>query len=214
MHSSAVFLIQQFVKFQIGSSHSYIIIICLPALNEHSKFKIVSDPKRFSKTDQICLILSKQFVLLKYISFESKMQGLLKTSRPVPGLTIRATLRILILCRQVQSTWLPSCRSSMHGYPHAGPSPFNSILFSLYSFHSLQQNNAVAPQRFIVHISVITTKQCCDTTKFHRTYSLSSHTTMLWYHKASLCSFFSFPSNNVVTPQSFIVLIIFLLIRQ
>ena len=41
-----------------------------------------------------------------------------------------------------------------------------------------------------------------------------SHQTMLWYHKALLYSFYFFPFNNVVTPQSLILLIQFLPVKQ
>ena len=78
---------------------------------------------------------------------------------------------------------------------------------SLYSFHLLPYNNAVSPQSFIVLILFLPIQQCCDKTNLYCTHFIYYHTTMLWHHKASLCSFFFFPSNNVVTPQSFSVLI-------
>ena len=69
-------------------------------------------------------------------------------------------------------------------------------------------------QTFIVLILFITITQCCGTTKLHCPHSFSSHPTMLWHHKASLSSFYFFPYNNAVAPQSFIVLILSLPIQQ
>ena len=82
---------------------------------------------------------------------------------------------------------------------------------SLYSFHLLPYNNAGAPQSFIVLILFLPMQQFCNTTKLH---CISSYPTMLWHHKASLYLFYFFPYNNAVTPQSFIVLILFLPIQQ
>ena len=75
-------------------------------------------------------------------------------------------------------------------------------------------NNVVRPQSLIVLILFLPIKQCCDITKLDCTHSISSHSTMLWHHKVWLYSFNFFPSNNVVTSQSLIVLIVFLPIQQ
>ena len=79
------------------------------------------------------------------------------------------------------------------------------------SFIFFPSNSVVTPQTFIVFVPM---QQCCDTTKLHCTYSISSHKTMPWYHKASLYSFYFFLCNNAVAPQSFIVLISVITIQQ
>ena len=82
---------------------------------------------------------------------------------------------------------------------------------SLSEFFFFPYNNVVIPETFNVLILFITIKQCCDTTKLHCPHSFSSLPTMFWHHKASL---YFFIANNVVTPQSFIVLILLLSIKQ
>ena len=70
------------------------------------------------------------------------------------------------------------------------------------------------PQSLIVLIQFLPIKQCCDITKLDCTHSISSHSTLLWHHKVWLYLFNFFLSNNVVTSQSFIMLILFLPIQQ
>ena len=64
----------------------------------------------------------------------------------------------------------------------------NTYLHCICSYPTMlwHCNSVVTPQSFII---VVPIQQCCDTTKLHCPHSISSHTTMLWYHKASLHSF-------------------------
>ena len=84
----------------------------------------------------------------------------------------------------------------------------------LYSFCFFPANNVVTSPCSMVLILFLSIKQCCDITKFDCTHSISSHQTMFWHHKTWLYSFNFFPFNNGVTPQSLIVLILFLPIKQ
>ena len=103
-----------------------------------------------------------------------------------------------------------------------------------YSFYSFPSNNVVTVQILIVLILFFLIKQCCHTTKLDCAHFISSHQIILWHHKAwlylfyfsskttlwhhrsSVYSLYFFPSNknNAVTPQSLIVLMLFLTIKQ
>ena len=118
--------------------------------------------------------------------------------------------------------WVPFLRPTMLWHHKAW----------LYSFYSFPSINVVTVQILIVLILFFLIKQCCDTTKLDCAHFISSHQTilwhhkawlhsfyffpqtMLWHHKAWLYSFYFFPSNNAVTPQNLIVLMLFLPIKQ